>query len=93
VVNATPRPLYLRATDPIPIVKEAVWASGTVWTDAENPPPTGIRFPYRPAHCESLYRLSYPVTYLEFLGATASDFHYQGLIRHNCLHCLDLGLE
>ena len=35
----------------------------------EISPPTGIRFPYRPAHCESLYHLlSYPGTYLEFLG-------------------------
>ena len=25
--------------DPVPIVQEAVWASGPVWTGAENLPP------------------------------------------------------
>ena len=31
--------------DPVPIVQEAVWASGPVWTGAENlpPPPTGFQ--------------------------------------------------
>ena len=29
--------------DPVPIVQEAVWAPGPVWTDAENlPPPPGF---------------------------------------------------
>ena len=46
--------------DPIPIVQEAGWAPGSVWTDAENLTPTGIRSPDRPARSESLYRLHYP---------------------------------
>ena len=29
--------------DPLPIVQEAGWASGPVWTGAENLAPTGIR--------------------------------------------------
>jgi len=33
---------------------------GPVWTGAENLAPTGIRFPYRPALSQSLYRLRYP---------------------------------
>jgi hypothetical protein len=35
--------------DPVPIVQEAGWAPGPVWTSAENlaPPPTGIRSPDR----------------------------------------------
>jgi hypothetical protein len=45
---------------PVPIVQEAGWASGSVWTGAENLAPTGIRYPDRPARRESLYRLSYP---------------------------------
>jgi hypothetical protein len=45
---------------PVPIVKEAVWAPGTVWAGAENLVFTGIRSPDRPARSESLYRLSYP---------------------------------
>ena len=46
--------------DPVPIVKEAGWAPGSVWKGAENLAPTGIRSPDRPADSESLYRLSYP---------------------------------
>ena len=42
--------------DPVPIVQEAGWAAGSVWTGAENLSPTGIRSPDRPAR----YRLSYP---------------------------------
>ena len=46
--------------DPVPIVQEAGWALGPVWTGAENLVPTGIRSPDRPARSESLYRLRYP---------------------------------
>ena len=45
--------------DPIPIVQKAGWATGPVWTGAENLASTGIRSPDRPARSESLYRLSY----------------------------------
>jgi len=59
MVNATPRPLYLRETDPVPIV-QAAWAPGPVWRDAKISPRTGIL----PARRELLYRLSYPGTSL-----------------------------
>jgi len=39
--------------DPVPIVQEAVWASGTVWTGAESLAPIGIRSPDRSA-CRQL---------------------------------------
>jgi len=41
MVNITPRPFYPLEREPVPIVKEAGWASGTVWMGAENfaPPP------------------------------------------------------
>jgi len=55
-----PRPLFTPGKDPVPIVQEAGWAPGAVWTGAENLAPTGIRSPYRPARSQSLYRLSYP---------------------------------
>jgi hypothetical protein len=45
---------------PVPIVQEAGWAPGPVWTDEENLAPTGIRSPVHPARSQSLYRLSYP---------------------------------
>ena len=57
VVNGTPRP---QGRDLVPIVQEAGWASGRVWTGAENLAPTGIRSPDRPNHSESLYQLSCP---------------------------------
>ena len=45
--------------DLVPILQEAEWASGPVWTDAENLAPTGIRSPDRPAPRQSLHQLSY----------------------------------
>ena len=56
-----PRPgRFTTGNDPVPIIQEAGWASGPVWTGAENLAPTWIRSPGRPARSESLYRLSYP---------------------------------
>ena len=45
--------------DPVPVVQEAGWAPGPVWTGAENLAPTGIRSPDRPTRGQSLYRLRY----------------------------------
>jgi hypothetical protein len=45
VVNATPRPHFTPGKDPVPILQEAVWASGPVCTGAENLVSTGIRSP------------------------------------------------
>jgi hypothetical protein len=44
---------------PVPIVQEAGWAPGPVWTGAENLALTGIRSPDRPAYGQSLYKLRY----------------------------------
>ena len=49
VVSSTPRPHFTPGKDPVPIVQEAEWAPGPVWTGAENLAPTGIRSPDRPA--------------------------------------------
>ena len=38
-----PRLLFTPGKDPVPIVQEAGWAPGPVWTGAENLSPTGIR--------------------------------------------------
>ena len=40
--------------DELPIVQEAGWAPGPVWTGAENLAPTRIRSPDRPARRQSL---------------------------------------
>ena len=50
VVSVTSRPLLTPGKDPVPIVQEAGWATGPVWTGAENlAPPTEIRSLDRPA--------------------------------------------
>ena len=43
--------------DPVPIVEEAGWALGPVWTGEEILAPTGILSLDRPARSESPYRL------------------------------------
>ena len=59
-VSFTHRPLFNPGKDPAPIVQEAGWASGLVWTGVENLAPTGVWSPDRPARSQSLYRLRYP---------------------------------
>jgi hypothetical protein len=49
MVKATPRSLYPRERDLVPIVQEAGWAPGLVWTGSENTTPIGIRSPDRPS--------------------------------------------
>jgi hypothetical protein len=46
-VSVTPRPLFTPGEDLVPIVQEAGWAPGPVWTGAENLTLTGIRSPDR----------------------------------------------
>jgi len=55
-VSVTPRPLFTSGKYPVPIVREAGWAPGPVWTGAENLASTGIRSPDRPARSQSLSR-------------------------------------
>jgi len=47
VVSPTPWPLYPQGTDPLPILRDAWWAPGPLWTGAQNLASTGIRFPER----------------------------------------------
>ena len=58
-VSVMLRPLFTPGKDAVPIVQEAGWAPGPVWTCAENLAPTGIRSPDRLAYSQSLYQLSY----------------------------------
>ena len=53
---STPRPgRFTPGKDPIPIVQEAGWDPGSVWTDGKNLATTGIRSPDRPARSEFLF--------------------------------------
>ena len=68
---STPRPgHFTHGKEPVPIVWEAGWAPGPVWTGAENLAPIGIRSPDHQARNESLYRLSYP-------GPVLTEVHLQ----------------
>jgi hypothetical protein len=41
--SVTPRPLFTPGKDPVPIIQEAGWAPGPVWTGAKiSPPPPGF---------------------------------------------------
>jgi len=59
VVRSTPRPHFNPGKDPVPIVQEAGWAPGPVWTGGKSRPHRDS-IPVRPARSQSLYRLSYP---------------------------------
>ena len=41
-VSVTPRPYFTPEKDLVPIVQEAGWAPGPVWTEAENLSPPGF---------------------------------------------------
>ena len=82
-----PRPLFTPGKDPVPIVQEAGWAPGPVWTGAENLTPTGIRFPDRPACSQSLYRLRYPahnVFSTSLKLRSAEDMRDLGFLKRCC---------
>jgi hypothetical protein len=55
-----PQLLFTLGKDLVPIVQEGGWASGPVWTGAENLAPTRSRSPDCPVRSQSLYRLRYP---------------------------------
>ena len=53
-MTSAPRPgRFTPRKDPVPIVQEAGWAPGPVWTGAENLAPKGIRSPDRPVRSYS----------------------------------------
>jgi hypothetical protein len=65
-VSVMPRPLFTTGKDPVPILQEAGWASGPVWTGAENLATTGIRSPDRPACSQSISHRVYAKMYVCF---------------------------
>jgi hypothetical protein len=53
---STPRPSRITpGKDCMPIVYEAGWTTGPIWTGAENFDPAGIRSSNRPARSQSLH--------------------------------------
>jgi len=59
VVSSTPRPHFTPGKEPVPILREAVWAPGPVCTGGKSRPHRDS-IPDRPARSQSLYRLRYP---------------------------------
>ena len=57
VVNSTPRLHFTPGKNTVPIVQEAGWAPGPVWTGRKSRP---HQDPNRPARSQSLCRLTYP---------------------------------
>ena len=64
---ARPRPHFIPGKDPVPILQEAGWAPGPVWTGRKSHPHWDS-IPDRPACSQSLYRLSYPAHTVETKG-------------------------
>ena len=60
VVSSKPWPHFTPGKDPVPILQEAGWASGPVWTGGKSRPHRDS-IPDRPARSQSLYRLSFSV--------------------------------
>ena len=63
----------------VPIVQEAEWALGLVWTCAENLYPLRIRSLDRLAHSESQYRLYCPGPCSEVYYHTIKTIHLTSL--------------
>ena len=59
VVSSTPRPHFTPGKDAGPILQEAGWAPGPVWTDGKSRPHRDS-IPDRPVRSQSLYLQSYP---------------------------------
>jgi len=58
VVSSMPWPHFTPGKDPVPILQEAGWAPGPVWTGRKSRPHRDS-IQDRPASSQSLYRLSY----------------------------------
>ena len=72
VVSSTPRPHFTPGKDSVPILQEAGWAPGPVWTDGKSRPHRDS-IPDRPARSQSLYRLSYRSTLLLYSKKKRSE--------------------
>ena len=58
--SATRPGRFTHGKDPVPVVQDARWAPGPIWTGTANLATTGICSPDRPARSEWSYRLRFP---------------------------------
>jgi len=81
VVSSTPRPHFAPGKDLVPIVQEAGWAPGPVWTGRKSRPHRDS-IPDLPARSQALYRLSYPAQVCMYLHIHIYIHTYT----HTCSH-------
>ena len=75
VVSSMPRPHFTPGEDTVPILQEAGWVPGPVWT-SENSRPYRDSIPDRPARSQSLYRLSYRAQQIPSVGYQIITLRY-----------------
>jgi len=63
VVSSTARPQFTPGKEQVPILQEAEWTPGPVWTGGKSRPHRNSN-PNLPACSQSLYRLSYRAHYM-----------------------------
>ena len=87
VVSSKPRPHFTPGKDPVPILQEAWWAPGPVWTGGKSRPHRDS-IPDCPACSQSLYRLSYPAHKLTIIIGELVKYkvHNGDVIFSKCLH-------
>jgi len=81
VVSSTPWPHFTPGKDPLPILQEAGWAPGPVWTGGKSRPHRDS-IPDHPTRYQSLYRLRYP-THLFYLPSSPKHLTIESVIKQN----------
>ena len=77
MVSSTPRPYFTPMKDPAPILQEAGWAPGPVWTGGK------FRCPDRPAPSRSLYQLSCPAHSRLLFRSFSNNFYPPAPIKNS----------
>jgi len=85
VVSSTPGQHFTSGKDPVPILQEAEWALGLVWTGGKSRPHLDL-IPDRSASSQSLYQLDYQVQkylyYYYHIIIALIELPYNILINH-----------
>jgi len=81
VVSSTPWPHFIPWKDSVPILQEAGWAPGPVWTGGKSRPHWDS-IPERPVCSQSLYRLSYPAHIYIYINSVPNSVTSQLYLRH-----------
>ena len=88
VVSSMPRPHFTPRKEPVPILQEAGWTPGPVWTGRKYRPHRDS-IPDRPVRSQSLYRLSYPAHLSSIYGIKFKKtliFRHQTFETHDILY-------